>query len=96
MKEHPYGLKTTPRHERRRRKVYRLPADYNLMKAYGKSVYLDDETTIKRQCSPSSHEFADSSQVKNEFGKDIVRKFVEYNRERERKREQSPSSVESP
>jgi hypothetical protein len=68
----------------RRKKVYRLPADYDIMKAYGKAVYLSDETTIKRTCSAGSDEFADSSQVKNEFGKDIVRKFVEYNTIRER------------
>ena len=68
----------------KRRKVYRLPEDYDILVAYGKAVYLSDETTIKRECSSSSHEFAGSSRAKNEFGRDIVRKFVEYNTIRER------------
>jgi hypothetical protein len=68
----------------RQRKIYRLPASYNILEAYGKAVYLEDETTIERTCSQSSHEFVDGSQKKNEFGKDIVRKFVEYNNMRER------------
>ncbi len=69
----------------KKKKVYRLSEDYDILKAYGKAVSLDtDETNIKRHCSDSSSEFADSSQVKNEFGKDVVRKFVEYNNIRER------------
>ena len=68
----------------KRKKVYRLPEDYDIMKAYGKAVYLSDETVTKRTCSSSSLRFAGSSQVKNDFGKDIVRKFVEYNNIRER------------
>jgi len=68
----------------KRRKVYRLPDDYDILKAYGKTVYLSDETEIKRTCSSSSLGFAESSQVKNEFGRDIVRKFVEYNTIREK------------
>jgi hypothetical protein len=69
----------------KRKKVYRLPEDYDIMKAYGKAVYLSNETAIKRTCSSSSLGFAGSSQVKNDFGKDIVRKFVEYNNIRERR-----------
>jgi hypothetical protein len=68
----------------RRKRVYRLSEDYDIMEAYGKAVYLSDETTIKRTCSSSSLEFAGSSQVKNVVGKEIVRKFVEYNTIRER------------
>ena len=68
----------------RRKRVYRLPEDYDILKAYGKAVYLSDETTIMRTCSSSSLAFVVSSQVKNEVGKDIVRKFVEYNTIREK------------
>ena len=64
----------------KRKKVYQLPADYDIMSAYGKAVYLADENTIRQTSSSSSLEFAASSLAKNEFGKDIVRKFVEYNR----------------
>ncbi|MEI6103144.1 MAG: hypothetical protein WCP70_04295 [Methanothrix sp.] len=67
----------------KRRKVYRLPEDYDILAAYGKAVYLSDETTIKRDCSSGSYEFAGSSQVKNESGREIVRKFVEYKDMRE-------------
>ncbi len=59
----------------RRRKVCRLPESYDVMQAYGKTVYLDNETTIKQTCSHGSHGFADSSQGKNKFGKDIVRRI---------------------
>lgn len=76
----------------KRRKVYQLPEDYDIMSAYGKAVYLDDETTIKRECSSSSLKFAGSSQDKNEFGKDIVRKFVEYNNIRESRTNEPPHS----
>jgi hypothetical protein len=68
-----------------RKKVYRLPEDYDTMNAYGKAVYLSDETTIKRQCSSSSVEFGNGSEIKKEYGKDIVRKFVEYKIIRERR-----------
>jgi hypothetical protein len=61
-----------------------LPANYDILKAYGKTVYLSDETTIKRTCSVGSDKFGNGSQVKNEFGKDIVRKFVVNNNIRER------------
>ena len=65
----------------KKKKVYRLPEDYDILKAYGKAVSLDiDENNIKRLCSESSSKFGDGSQDKNEFGKELVRKFVEYNR----------------
>lgn len=67
----------------KRKKIYRLPSDYDVLKAYGKTVYLSDETSIKRDYSASSDEFAPSSQEKIESGKDIVRKFVENNNIRE-------------
>lgn len=38
----------------KRRKVYRLPEDYDILAAYGKAVYLDYENTIKERCSSSS------------------------------------------
>jgi hypothetical protein len=38
----------------KRKKIYRLPADYDVMEAYGKAVYLSDETTIERDCSYGS------------------------------------------
>jgi hypothetical protein len=72
----------------KRKRVYRLPEDYDVMKAYGKAVYLSDENAIKRTCSASSVKFGVSSEIKNEFGKDIVRKFVEYNNIRERRTNQ--------
>jgi len=40
-------------------------------------VYLSGETTIQRTCSASSVKFGASSEIKNEFGKEIVRKLVE-------------------
>jgi hypothetical protein len=78
----------------RRKKVYRLPESYDVMQAYAKAVYLEDETTIKRTSSQSSLEFAESSQVKTKFGKDIVRKFVENNNIREGDTNEPPSNVD--
>jgi hypothetical protein len=68
-----------------KKKILRLPADYDTLSAYGKAVYLADETMIKRTCSASSEQFGTGSEIKNEFGKDVVRKFVEYNIIRERR-----------
>ncbi|MEI8002776.1 MAG: hypothetical protein WCG94_00405 [Methanothrix sp.] len=68
----------------RRKRIYRLPEDYDILKAYGKAVYLSNENGIKQTSSQSSPEFAISSQVKNKFGRDIVRKFVEYSTLREK------------
>jgi len=68
-----------------KKKILRLPADYDVLSAYGKAVYLADETTIKRTCSAGSEQFGTGSEIKNEFGKDVVRKFVEYNIIRERR-----------
>ncbi len=60
----------------RRKKICRLPANYDVLKAYGKIVYLSDETDIKQKYSAGSDEFGNGSQDKIESGKDIVRKFV--------------------
>jgi DNA repair photolyase len=68
-----------------KKKILRLPKDYDTLSAYGKAVYLADETTIKRTCSAGSEQFGTGSEIKNEFGKDVVRKFVEYNIIRERR-----------
>lgn len=68
-----------------KKKILRLPNDYDTLSAYGKAVYLADETTIKRTCSASSEQFDTSSEIKTEFGKDIVRKFVKYNIIREKR-----------
>ncbi len=68
-----------------KKKILRLPPDYDTLSAYGKAVYLADETTIKRTCSASSEQFGTSSEIKNKFGKDLVRLFVEYNIIREKR-----------
>ncbi len=69
----------------RRKRVYRLPGDYDIMEAYGKAVYLYDETNIKRAWSSSSDEFVDGSKIENKFDKDPVRKFEENDNIRERR-----------
>jgi len=78
-----------------KKKTLRLPKDYDTLSAYGKAVYLADETTIKQTCSASSEQFGNGSEIKNEFGKDVVRKFVEYNIIRE-KRKDEPKHKLSP
>jgi hypothetical protein len=65
------GLRTSIK-----KRTLRLSPDYNLLAAYSKSVYLDDETTIERTCSSGSPRFAGSSQTTTDTGEPQVRKFV--------------------